>query len=95
MARLVFPMPPGPVSVISRAVPASSVDRGQLRVPSEEARQPIGQIARHASGGTRRGEVRRQALDRQLEQPLRRGHVAKAVRAEVVEPGAARQLVGR
>ena len=53
--RLVFPVPPGPVSVRIRALSSSVGDLGDLRLPPEEARQPAGRLFGIASSDRRGG----------------------------------------
>ena len=72
MARLVLPIPPGPVSVTSRWSSSSVVERGELRRAPDERRQPIGQVAVGRLATRSGGNSVRQPGNVELEQVLRR-----------------------
>ena len=78
-------MPPGPVSVSTRACWSSFTPFGDLPLAPDEAGQLHRQVVGDGVQAAERGEVGGQAGDDQLEDPLGAAEVLEAVLAQVAQ----------
>ena len=94
MARLVLPIPPGPVIVTSRLPLEQRCDGVDVLVASDEARQALRKVADTGCRGPKRREVVPKPRNVELVQPLGPRDVAQGVGAEIADLDAVGQRVG-